>query len=104
MALTIMYLVVRFMRAASSEALGDKIPVMKNIHVGTVIALVFTRGIDLASAIPADLGDVRRSQSINGLPCPAAGNPVVEEQRQELPMDILAVRIYVHHHHRCTAV
>jgi len=42
MALTIMYLVVRFMRAASSEALGDKIPVMKNIHVGTVIALVFT--------------------------------------------------------------
>ncbi|MFZ0532102.1 MAG: carbon starvation CstA family protein [Anaerolineales bacterium] len=42
MALTIMYLVVRFMRAASSEALGDKIPVMKNVHVGTVIALVFT--------------------------------------------------------------
>jgi carbon starvation protein len=42
MALTIMYLVVRFMRAASSEALGDKMPVMKNIHVGTVIALVFT--------------------------------------------------------------
>jgi carbon starvation protein len=42
MALTIMYLVVRFMRAASSEALGDKMPVMKNVHVGTVIALVFT--------------------------------------------------------------
>jgi carbon starvation protein len=42
MALTIMYLVVRFMRAASSEALGDKIPVMKNVHVGTVLALVFT--------------------------------------------------------------
>jgi carbon starvation protein len=42
MALTIMYLVVRFMRAASSEALGDKIPIMKNIHVGTIIALVFT--------------------------------------------------------------
>jgi carbon starvation protein len=42
MALTIMYLVVRFMRAASSEALGDKFPVMKNVHVGTVIALVFT--------------------------------------------------------------
>ncbi|OGN90225.1 MAG: hypothetical protein A2Y88_06400 [Chloroflexi bacterium RBG_13_48_10] len=42
MALTIMYLVVRFMRAASSEALGDKIPIMKNVHVGTVIALVFT--------------------------------------------------------------
>jgi carbon starvation protein len=42
MALTIMYLVVRFMRAASSEALGDRIPVMRNVHVGTVIALVFT--------------------------------------------------------------
>jgi carbon starvation protein len=42
MALTIMYLVVRFMRAASSEALGDKIPAMKNMHVGTVIALVIT--------------------------------------------------------------
>ena len=42
MALTIMYLVVRFMRAASSEALGDKMPIMKNVHVGTVIALVFT--------------------------------------------------------------
>ncbi len=42
MALTIMYLVVRFMRAASSEALGDKIPIMKNVHVGTIIALVFT--------------------------------------------------------------
>jgi len=42
MALTIMYLVVRFMRAASSEALGDKIPVMKNVHVGTIVALIFT--------------------------------------------------------------
>jgi carbon starvation protein len=42
MALTIMYLVVRFMRAASSEALGDKIPAMKNVHVGTVIALIIT--------------------------------------------------------------
>ncbi len=42
MALTIMYLVVRFMRAASSEALGDKLPVMKNVHVGTLVALLFT--------------------------------------------------------------
>jgi carbon starvation protein len=42
MALTIMYLVVRFMRAASSEALGDKFPALKNVHVGTVIALLFT--------------------------------------------------------------
>jgi carbon starvation protein len=42
MALTIMYLVVRFMRVASAEALGDKIPVMKNVHVGTIIALLLT--------------------------------------------------------------
>jgi len=42
MALTIMYLVVRFMRVASAEALGDAIPVLKNTHVGTIIALIFT--------------------------------------------------------------
>jgi carbon starvation protein len=42
MALTIMYLVVRFMRVASAEALGDKIPALKNVHVGTIIALVLT--------------------------------------------------------------
>ncbi len=42
MALTIMYLVVRFMRTASSEALGDRIPAMKNIHVGTIVALIAT--------------------------------------------------------------
>jgi len=42
MALTIMYLVVRFMRVASAEALGDKIPVLRNTHVGTIIALVLT--------------------------------------------------------------
>jgi carbon starvation protein len=42
MALTIMYLVVRFMRAASSEALGDKMPIMKNVHVGTIVALIVT--------------------------------------------------------------
>jgi len=42
MALTIMYLVVRFMRVASAEALGDKMPIMKNVHVGTTVALLFT--------------------------------------------------------------
>jgi carbon starvation protein len=42
MALTIMYLVVRFMRAASSEALGATIPALKNAHVGTTIALILT--------------------------------------------------------------
>ena len=42
MALTIMYLVVRFMRVASAEALGERFPAMKNVHVGTIVALVLT--------------------------------------------------------------
>jgi carbon starvation protein len=42
MALTIMYLVVRFMRVASAEALGDRFPIMRNVHVGTTVALVLT--------------------------------------------------------------
>ena len=42
MALTIMYLVVRFMRVASAEALGDRFPALKNVHVGSVIALALT--------------------------------------------------------------
>jgi carbon starvation protein len=42
MALTIMYLVVRFMRVASAEFLGEQIPVLRNVHVGTIIALVFS--------------------------------------------------------------
>jgi carbon starvation protein len=42
MALTIMQLVVRFMRVASAELVGDSIPVMKNIHVGSIVALLLT--------------------------------------------------------------
>jgi carbon starvation protein len=42
MALTIMYLVVRFMRVASAEFLGDSLPILKNVHVGTILALVFS--------------------------------------------------------------
>jgi carbon starvation protein len=42
MALTIMQLVVRFMRVASAELLGDALPVMKNIHVGSIVALLLT--------------------------------------------------------------
>jgi carbon starvation protein len=42
MALTIMYLVVRFMRVASAEALGERFPAIKNVHVGTIIALLLT--------------------------------------------------------------
>jgi len=42
MALTIMQLVVRFMRVASAELVGDAVPVMRNVHVGTIVALVLT--------------------------------------------------------------
>jgi carbon starvation protein len=42
MALTIMYLVVRFMRVASAEFLGDQIPVLRNVHVGSFVALLFS--------------------------------------------------------------
>ena len=42
MALTIMQLVVRFMRVASAELVGGALPVMKNIHVGTTVALILT--------------------------------------------------------------
>jgi carbon starvation protein len=42
MALTIMQLVVRFMRVASAELVGDSIPAMKNVHVGSIVALLLT--------------------------------------------------------------
>jgi carbon starvation protein len=42
MALTIMQLVVRFMRVASAELVGNAVPAMKNVHVGTIVALILT--------------------------------------------------------------
>ncbi|MEW6567146.1 MAG: carbon starvation CstA family protein [Chloroflexota bacterium] len=42
MALPIMYLDIRFMRVASAEFLGDSVPIMKNVHVGSVIALLLS--------------------------------------------------------------
>lgn len=42
MAITIMQLVVRFMRVASAELIGDRVPLMRNVHVGTSVALVLT--------------------------------------------------------------
>jgi carbon starvation protein len=42
MALTIMQLVVRFMRVASAELMGNAMPAMKNVHVGTSVALILT--------------------------------------------------------------
>jgi carbon starvation protein len=37
-----MYLVVRFMRVASSEALGEVFPLIRNQHIGTIVALILT--------------------------------------------------------------
>ncbi len=42
MAMTIMQLVVRFMRVASAELVGDAVPVMRNVHVGSIVALLLT--------------------------------------------------------------
>ena len=42
MGLTISYLVVRFMRVASAELLGDTIPALRNMHVGAIVALVLS--------------------------------------------------------------
>ncbi|MEW6350600.1 MAG: carbon starvation CstA family protein [Thermodesulfobacteriota bacterium] len=40
LAITIMQLVVRFMRVATSELLGDVSPVFRNAHVGTIVASI----------------------------------------------------------------
>ncbi|MEW6376112.1 MAG: carbon starvation CstA family protein [Thermodesulfobacteriota bacterium] len=40
LAVTILQLVIRFMRVATSELLGDISPIFKNAHVGTIIANV----------------------------------------------------------------
>jgi len=42
MGLTIMYLVVRFMRVASAEFMGDKVPLFKNTTFGTIVALLLS--------------------------------------------------------------
>jgi len=42
MALTVMQLVLRFMRVASAELLGDRFPAFKNPHVGSLVAVALT--------------------------------------------------------------
>jgi carbon starvation protein len=42
LAVTIVQLVIRFMRVATSELLGDISPIFKNAHVGTTIAVLLT--------------------------------------------------------------
>jgi carbon starvation protein len=40
LAVTIMQLVVRFMRVATAELLGDVSPIFRNVHVGTIVASI----------------------------------------------------------------
>ncbi len=47
LAITIMQLVIRFMRMAASELLGDASPVFKNPHVGTLVASLLTAALVL---------------------------------------------------------
>jgi carbon starvation protein len=42
MAVTVMQLVLRFMRVASAELLGDRMPIFKNAHVGSLVAVLLT--------------------------------------------------------------
>jgi carbon starvation protein len=42
MALTVMQLVLRFMRVASAELLGDRIVAFKNPHIGSLVAIGWT--------------------------------------------------------------
>ncbi len=42
LAITVMQLVLRFMRVATAELVGDTLPLMKNIHIATFIACVLT--------------------------------------------------------------
>jgi len=42
MAITVMQLVLRFMRVASAELLGDKMPAFKSPHVGSLVAVLLT--------------------------------------------------------------
>jgi carbon starvation protein len=42
MALTVMQLVLRFMRVASAELVGDALPAFRNPHFGSIVAILFT--------------------------------------------------------------
>ena len=42
LAITVMQLVIRFMRVFTGELAGDRAPILKNFHVATIIALLLT--------------------------------------------------------------
>lgn len=47
LAVTILQLVIRFMRVATSEMLGNISPIFKNVHIGTIIASLLTLALIL---------------------------------------------------------
>jgi carbon starvation protein len=42
MAITVMQLCLRFMRVASAEFLGNKIPLMRNVHIGSFVGVILS--------------------------------------------------------------
>jgi len=42
MAITVMQLCLRFMRVASAEFIGEKVPIMRNVHVGSFVGIVLS--------------------------------------------------------------
>jgi carbon starvation protein len=47
LAITIMQLVIRFMRVATAELLGDVSPLFKNAHIGTIVASLLSAALVL---------------------------------------------------------
>ncbi len=45
LAITVMQLVVRFARIATAELAGDAVPVLRNMHVGTIITVLIVFGL-----------------------------------------------------------
>ena len=98
LAITIMQLVIRFMRVATSELLGDVSPLFKNPHIGTFVASILgcSPGSNGMVAIP--LGVVRRREPTYGFPCLDAGYSLAHVRREKFRMDLLPYDLYVRHH------
>ena len=100
LALTVMQLVLRFMKVATIELVGDHAPIMRNGPVATFIAAALTLLLspDRLVAIPVD--PVRRRQPVASLPGPAGCFPVAPVPGQKGHLHPHPHVVYVHHHHR----
>jgi hypothetical protein len=101
LAVTILQLVIRFMRVATSEILGDISPIFKNAHVGTIIASLLTLILILTGGGNIS-GSFWRSQPIDGLHGPVADDSVVDVPGETVWMDLLPDDFYVFHDHGCS--